>query len=243
MKGARPLRTVTSGTGSPLVLLPGFGLSPLVYLRVLDRLAATRRVIVPWTWSPGQRWAYDTVVEGVLATLDGQDVERATIVGHSLGGAVALGVAAAAPPRASALVLVDALVLSPGRRRLARLGLQGRHVRDYATFETARDVLTWAARHPGDVVASAWWGWTCHLADAVATLRSTSVPRSVLWAADDSLLPLSMGDELALALDAPLRVASGRTPEERVEHDWVYRHPTFFARQLEAALGAMGGPP
>jgi hypothetical protein len=142
----------------------------------------------------------------------------------------------------SALVLVDALALSPGRARLARLGLQTRHIRSYATFGTARDVLLWMARRPADVVTSAWWGWTCDLADAVAAVRGRAVPRSVLWAADDTLLPLSMGEELARALDAPLRVASGRSAAERVEHDWVYRHPTFFARQLNAALAASGSP-
>jgi pimeloyl-ACP methyl ester carboxylesterase len=231
-----PLRSVTSGTGPPLVLLPGFGLSPLAYLRVVDRLAATHRILVPWVWGAEQRWSYDTVVDAVVATLDAQQVERAALVGHSMGGAVALGVAAAAPARASALVLVDALALSPGRARLARLGLQGRHIRTFATMATARDFVLWAARRPGDVVATALWGWSCHLADAAATVRAAGVPRSVLWAEDDTLLPLPLGEELAGALDAPLRVASGRSPQERVEHDWVYRHPRFFARQLEAAL-------
>jgi pimeloyl-ACP methyl ester carboxylesterase len=218
------------------VLLPAFGLSPLVYLRVVDRLAPAHRVLVPWVWGAGQRWSYDTVVEAVVATLDAQEVERAAVVGHSMGGAVALGVAAAAPARASALVLVNALALSPGRRQLARLGLQGRHIRTFATLATARDFVQWAARRPGDVVATALWGWSCHLADAASAVREAGIPRSVLWGEDDTLLPLSMGEQLALALDAPLRVASGRSPEERVEHDWVYRHPTFFARQLDGAL-------
>jgi pimeloyl-ACP methyl ester carboxylesterase len=161
---------------------------------------------VPWVWDAEQRWSYDTVVEAVVATLDAQEVERAALVGHSMGGAVALGVAAAAPDRTSALVLVDALALSPGRRRMARLGLQGRHLRTFATLATARDFVGWAARRPRDVVATA----------------------------------LSIGEELAEALDTPLRVASGRSPEERVEHDWVYRHPTFFAHQLDAALAGVG---
>jgi pimeloyl-ACP methyl ester carboxylesterase len=235
-----PLRSVTSGAGPPVVLLPGFGLSPLAYLRVVDRLAPTHRVLVPWVWGTERRWSYDTVVEAVVATLDAQKVDKAALVGHSMGGAVALGVAAAAPARASALVLVDALALSPGRARLARLGLQGRHIRSFATLATARDIVGWAARRPRDVVATALWGWSCHLADAAATVRAAGVPRSVLWAEDDTLLPLPLGEELAGALDAPLRVASGRSPEERVEHDWVYRHPTFFSHQLEAALATPG---
>ena len=231
-----PLRSVTSGAGPPLVLLPAFGLSPLAYLRVVDRLAPSHRVLVPWVWGAEQRWSYDTVVEAVVATLDAQEMGRVVVVGHSMGGAVALGVAAAEPARASALVLVDALALSPGRGRLARLGLQGRHIRSFATPATARDFVLWAARRPRDLVATALWGWSCDLAEAAAAVRAAGVPRSVLWAEDDTLLPLPIGQELAGALDVPLRVASGRSPEERIEHDWVYRHPTFFAHQLDAAL-------
>ena len=63
-----PLRSVTSGAGPPVVLLPAFGLSPLVYLRVVDRLAPTHRVLVPWVWGTGQRWSYDTVVEALPAS-------------------------------------------------------------------------------------------------------------------------------------------------------------------------------
>ena len=235
-----PLRALTAGSGPPLVLLPGFGLTPLAYLRVIDRLAPTHRVLAPWVWGAERRWSYDGAVEAVVATLDAQAVERASVVGHSMGGAVALGVAAAAPARVSALVLVDALALSPGRARMARLGLRGRHLRSFATPATARDFVRWAARRPGDVVTTALWGWGCHLGAAAAAVRAAGVPRSVLWAEDDSLLPLSLGEELAGALDAPLRVASGRSPEERVEHDWVYRHPTFFSRQLEEVLAGVG---
>jgi pimeloyl-ACP methyl ester carboxylesterase len=234
-----PLRSVTSGAGPPLLLLPAFGLSPLAYLRVIDRLAPTHRVVVPWVWGAERRWSYDAVVEAVVATLDAQEMGRAVVVGHSMGGAVALGVAAAEPAGVAALVLVDALALSPGRGRLARLGLQGRHIRSFATPATARDFVLWAARRPGDLVATALWGWSCDLAEAAATVREAGMPRSVLWAEDDTLLPLPIGEDLARALDTPLRVVSGRSPEERVEHDWVYRHPTLFARQLDAALAGV----
>jgi pimeloyl-ACP methyl ester carboxylesterase len=234
-----PLRSVTSGAGPPLLLLPAFGLSPLAYLRVIDRLAPTHRVLVPWVWGAERRWSYDAVVEAVVATLDAQEMGRAVVVGHSMGGAVALGVAAAEPAGVAALVLVDALALSPGRGRLARLGLQGRHIRTFATPATARDFVLWAARRPGDLVATALWGWSCDLAEAAATVREAGMPRSVLWAEDDTLLPLPIGEDLAGALDTPLRVVSGRSPDERVEHDWVYRHPTLFARQLDAALAGV----
>jgi pimeloyl-ACP methyl ester carboxylesterase len=44
----------------------------------------------------------------VLETMDALGIERATLVGNSFGGAVALGVAVAAPERVAAVVLVSA---------------------------------------------------------------------------------------------------------------------------------------
>ncbi|WP_354699532.1 Carboxylesterase YbfK [Paraconexibacter sp. AEG42_29] len=65
--------------------LPGYGDSP-----------APASVDEPW--------------EDVIAVLDGLGITRAAVVGVSFGGAVALRVAAAAPARVSALVVVSAPV-------------------------------------------------------------------------------------------------------------------------------------
>jgi pimeloyl-ACP methyl ester carboxylesterase len=58
-------------------------------------------------WSPGTR---PTTLAGnataALGELDARDIDRAVVVGHSLGGAVAAWLAAAHPDRVAALVLV-----------------------------------------------------------------------------------------------------------------------------------------
>lgn len=43
---------------------------------------------------------------------------------------------------------------------------------------------------------------------------------------------------MAAALDAPLVVIGGRTANERLEHDWPWRHPALFARQVSDAVDA-----
>ena len=52
----------------------------------------------------------DAPWKDVLATLDALGIERATLVGNSFGGAVALRVAAVAPERVEAIVLISAPV-------------------------------------------------------------------------------------------------------------------------------------
>ncbi|MDQ3146703.1 MAG: alpha/beta fold hydrolase [Actinomycetota bacterium] len=237
--GAVPLRSVTSGRGGALLFLHAFGLTPLTYLRTIDLLALSARVIAPWLRPPGGRWSYARVVDSVIATLDAEEVATATVVGHSYGGAVALSVAAAAPARVSELVLVDAMGLSPGRARMARLGLKPSHLRNYTRLAPARDFVSWVAKHPRDAASTAWWAWGCDLVEAADAVRTAAVPRAVLWAEGDSLLPPALGQDLADALDAPFRSVTAGSPEERLDHDWAYRHPRRFADELASELGTL----
>jgi 3-oxoadipate enol-lactonase len=75
-----------AGRRAILVDLPGFGASPLL---------------------AGAAPTMDTLAHAVLDTLDALGVARATFVGLSLGGYVALALAALAPERVEALVLAD----------------------------------------------------------------------------------------------------------------------------------------
>jgi pimeloyl-ACP methyl ester carboxylesterase len=51
-------------------------------------------------------YTYDALVADALAVLDGAGVERAALVGQSMGGATAVGLALAHPERVSALVVI-----------------------------------------------------------------------------------------------------------------------------------------
>jgi len=63
-------------------------------------------------------WGFEQHVADVLAVMDDHGLERAPLIGHSFGGAIALHLAKAAPDRVEKLVLVDpALGLDPVARR------------------------------------------------------------------------------------------------------------------------------
>lgn len=228
-----PLRVVAAGTGPPLLLLHGFAVSPLSYRRSIDMLAADYRVIVPWLTLPRGPWTFDALLDAVSASVDVQD--GITVVGHSYGGAVALGFAARHLESLSGLVLVDALGFSPGLARMARLGLNPRNalmLSPALVTELARTV-----RHDPRAVASAgWWSYRAHLLDAVHAVRDAGVPRGVLWGANDSILPRWLGEQLAEALDAPLEIVDlGRRGSG---HDWALRSPDVFAAKVRDILTA-----
>lgn len=81
--------------GPPLVLIHGFGADRLTFSALAKTLSAYRQVIAFDLPGHGEAVDWDGVpdamvcAKAVTASLEAMGVERATLVGHSLGGAVA----------------------------------------------------------------------------------------------------------------------------------------------------------
>jgi pyruvate dehydrogenase E2 component (dihydrolipoamide acetyltransferase) len=138
--GGRSLRYVRygEGDGETVVLLHGFGGDLLTWLFIAEPLARGR--VVYAVDLPGHGGSSKDVGDGTVdafaavlgAFLDALGIEHAHLVGHSLGGAIAVTYASARPERVRSLVLVasvgfgeeidaefvEALVSSHSRREL-----------------------------------------------------------------------------------------------------------------------------
>ncbi|MBI4551532.1 MAG: alpha/beta fold hydrolase [Candidatus Latescibacteria bacterium] len=66
---------------------------------------------------PGGRYSIETFVDDLSSLLDRLDIERPLVVGHSLGGTIALRYAFDFPDRVSGIVVVDSGYHSPVQRR------------------------------------------------------------------------------------------------------------------------------
>ena len=106
------LSFVDAGEGDPLVLLHGITCSAASWNALLPALAERHRVIVPDL--PGHGWSSRTRGDHSIAgfalvvrdLLMGLGIERATFVGHSLGGGVTMQTAYAYPELVGRMVLV-----------------------------------------------------------------------------------------------------------------------------------------
>lgn len=112
----------SSGTGSPVVLIHGlFG--SLDNLGVLGRdLVKDRTVVQLDLRNHGQSprsasMTYPAMAQDVLDTLDEYQLDKVTLIGHSMGGKVSMALSALAPERIDQLILIDiAPVAYPVRR-------------------------------------------------------------------------------------------------------------------------------
>ncbi|CEG28302.1 2-succinyl-6-hydroxy-2,4-cyclohexadiene-1-carboxylate synthase [Bacillus sp. B-jedd] len=107
------------GKGEPLLLLHGFTGSSGTWLPFCEKWGRHSMLICPDlpghgnTESPDEpvRYSMENTIEDLCAILDKLEVERANVLGYSMGGRIALGFASARPGRVGKLVLESS---SPG---------------------------------------------------------------------------------------------------------------------------------
>src|SRR4051794_18140469 len=110
---------VKTGSGPALLLLHGLGCTHRTWLPVLDSLARRYTVIAPDLLGHGESdkpradYSVGGFANGMRDLLTVLGVDRATVVGHSFGGGVAMQFAYQFPERTERLVLVGSGGLGP----------------------------------------------------------------------------------------------------------------------------------
>lgn len=104
---------VDEGKGPPVVLIHGFGGHTYSYRYLIPELAPDHRVVALDLLGFGYServsdadYSHQAQAGRVLGLMDALGIEKASLVGHSMGGEVAMRVAAAHPERVDRLALV-----------------------------------------------------------------------------------------------------------------------------------------
>ena len=228
------------GSGPPVVLLHGHGANLRIFAPLAARLAAHGRRVVALDHRGFGRssevpptFGFRGLVDDLATLLDVLDLRDAIVAGHSMGGAVALGLAVDRPDvvadRVGALVLINSSARGPADRPLPRAKAAaldwslteqvGRHPRHglvlaRANFGVdARRSQVAAARSIGlGSPAARRQGLTRRLLgiDLSDRLGEVRVPVLVLAGAADRVIRSSESERIAEALpDARLEVFSG----------------------------------
>jgi pimeloyl-ACP methyl ester carboxylesterase len=219
--------------GPPLVLLHGLAGSGAWWKRNLPSLSREFRVTavdLPGFGSSHRdaRLILDEVPAQVNALLGELGIERAHVIGHSMGGLVAGGLAADHPERVDRLVLVDAgfLSLDPTWRHRFTGPLRTLPWTSPTILPTlVRDVLRSGpirmARATAEVLRKDWSD----------KLPAIGAPTLVIWGEHDHICNPRIGQQIAAAVpDARLVVIRG------AGHNPMWERQADFDREVLAFL-------
>jgi pyruvate dehydrogenase E2 component (dihydrolipoamide acetyltransferase) len=236
--GATRLRYLElgSGDGPPVIFIHGFGGDLNSWMFTQPALAERHRAIaldLPGHGGADKQVAagdadmFALVVADVLAALG---IDRVHLVGHSMGGAIALAVAARRPETIASLSLIAAAGLGPeingafidayvraGRRREAQEAL-ALLVHDPALVsramieETLRYKRLDGVAAALDTVARAWFPQGHQAVDLRAALAVLAVPVQLIWGCEDRIIPLAHAEALADRLPVHIIEGAGHLP-------------------------------
>jgi 3-oxoadipate enol-lactonase len=256
------------GNGEPLLLLTGFATHLSIWRSLLPALTASFRVVTLDNRGMGR----SSTTEGptttrqmagdALAVLDALGIERAHVLGWSMGGMIAQELALACPERVGQLVLLASVARAhPTFERWLTAAAQGYQQVEAGTLEPAAfhlSMLPWlytpafmtrldtvetvvqhalADRYPPSAAGVAAQAEACRLhttGDILDRLPAITAPTLVLVGAEDIVTPRSYAQQLADGITAArLQVL------DRGGHGVALEEPQIVA---EAALTFLAFP-
>ena len=207
------------GKGSPLVLLHGFPLDHHLWDEVVPLLEDTFDIILPDLRGFGESttvdspYSMDDYAAEIAGLLDQLGIQRAAIVGHSMGGYAALAFARLYPERVSGLGLVSSQVLADAPERkegryksaadVSANGIESVVATMTPKFTSDERLQSYARESMEQQQPAAYVGALkamAERADSTALLPSFSFPVVIVHGDTDALIPIDRAREVKEAL-------------------------------------------
>ena len=219
--GLRLRYAVRGESGDAVVLVHGFGGDLDNWLFNIDALAATHTVYALDLPGHGQstkrlpRPDIGGLADALVAFMEALDIGSAHLVGHSLGGAIAMQVALAAPARVRSLTLIASAGLGPE--------IDAEYIAGFVAAASRKELKPWVARLFADqslvtrqlvddllkykrldgvgealaALAASLVVDGCQAEEFAARIDTGRTPTLVLWGAEDRVIPATHAGRLA----------------------------------------------
>lgn len=237
--GGKRLRLldIGQGEGAPIVLVHGFGADLNAWMFNQPALAERRRVVA--LDLPGHGGSVKEVGAGDVETFSAAvsdamaalGIERFHLVGHSMGGAIALVLAGKMPARIASLTLlapaglgpeingpfIDGFVKATRRREAQELLAMLVHDPSLISRAMVEETLRYK-RLDGvpaalDAIARAWFPDGKQALDLLPILAALAMPMQIVWGRNDRIIPAAHAEALAGTMPVHILDAVGHIPQ------------------------------
>jgi pimeloyl-ACP methyl ester carboxylesterase len=202
------IRSIGDEEAPALVLIHGLSSSPRSWQRNVEALGAGRRLLIVdlFPADAGPRFSIAREAAELLERLN-RETRPVAIIGHSLGGLIAINVAAEATQLVERLVLMSV----PASRASQSIAAQLLAVASSGTRTDLRSIAVVAGTvltaNPVQLVAATRATLRADVAYEAARLE---MPCLLLWGANDAIVPPTVGHRLASTIpDASLVLLEG----------------------------------
>ena len=209
------------GEGQPLLLIAGLASDLSTWKKALPKLEKHHQVIVfdnrgsGLTETSAAAFSIATLAEDAASLLQALHIEKAHVVGWSMGGNVAQELALCYPEKVGALVLMSTYMKEPDRSRFA-LDVMIHSVREGASMKSFMMMMqawcstnpafkdrhaSWAQESKGDsplsVEGFARQKQALDGFDTTKRAKGIALPTLVVHGTDDIMVPVEFGQDLA----------------------------------------------
>lgn len=211
-------------------MLPGLGGDVAEYTRVIDGLAQHLRVVAVDNRGSGRSdkpdvpYTIGMMADDAASLLSGLGLGAVHVLGHSMGGRIALDLALRHPERVKSLILVSTSAhMRPGTRR--RVGFLG-------AFWRGNPLLQRLDRHPQPYYAFLRQFEASRGYDATPRLHEIRVPTLIVHGTRDRLAPFPLAEEMSS------QIRGSRMVTLRGGHLLLFFQPRDCVRAVEDFLAA-----
>ena len=218
---------VESGQGKPVILIHGFNLDFHTWVKNIDQLATRFKVFAPDLWGQGYStrepldYGYELFEEQIRLFMEALDIQRPSLVGHSMGGGSSIVFSLKNPDKVDKVVLVDStgipttlpfrskvfrlkgvaeLMMSLPSDRIRRMNLEDIWIHDQDLLtEDYYQKLVLYQKIEGSTEALLTIlrkDFFNTLEDEIRQLGHLDIPTLIIWGREDISLPLSCAEKM-----------------------------------------------
>lgn len=219
----------TRGRGKPLLLIGGLGLDITDLERMVAELAKGRKVIAfdnrgaGRSDKPDAPYTVEMMAEDAFGLLEALGVEKADVLGISMGGKIAMALALDHPASVRRLILASTSARVPKSKRRAVM---------FALMEVPRRIGGARSKYPQPGYAYRRQRVASQSYDAKSRLKDIRAPTLILHGRKDSIAPYRLAVEMATLI-----------PNSKMEtfdggHLFVFWRQREFLSAVETFLGS-----